>query len=198
MRVIGLTGGIASGKSTVAVLIRELGYPVIDADAVARDVVQPGQIGLARIIDHFGGNFLQGDGRLNRHALRLRIARDPESQQQLNRILHPLIRAEITDRLHTLAEQGHRLAFVEAALMIESGSHERYEAIILVTAPESTRLRRLVNRDNMSHEQAKALMARQWDDARKRIHATHEIVNDGAKDALPAKLEAILRDLHIR
>ena len=192
MRVIGITGGIASGKSAVEALLG--GFPVIDADKVSREVVEPGQPGLAGIQARFGDEYLI-DGKLNRQKMRQLIAKDQTAQEELNAILHPLIAARIQEKLTALKEEP--VAFVSAALMLETGSYKRYDAVILVSAPLEIRLKRLVQRDGMSRDLARALIEKQWTDAQKRPYATVEIVNDGDLVDLKKRTEAALNQLGI-
>lgn len=194
MKVFGITGGIASGKSAVESLLDP--HPVVDADQVARDVVAPGTKGLQSVSDHFGPAILLPDGQLNRAALRQQIAADRAAQQKLNQILHPIIIEEIKRRLAKLAET-HAVAFVSAALMMESGSFRNYDGVILVSAPEAERLRRLMARDGMDEQTARALMARQMPDAEKRPHCDVEIVNDGSLAELEQKTRAALQQLGV-
>lgn len=192
-RVIGITGGIASGKTAVENFLAA--FPVINADDVSREVVAPGQPGLAAIVEHFGEEILQADGTLNRKALRRIIARDQAAQQQLNQMLHPRIGAAIQAKLAAL--QHEPVVFVSAALMMETGSYQRYDAVILVSAPTEIRLARLLARDQMDVEVAKALMAKQWPDEKKRPLATVEIVNDGDLELLLQRTQAALATLGI-
>lgn len=193
MLVIGLTGGIAAGKSQVERLIAAR-YPVIDADVVAREVVAPGQPALADIVADFGAEVLQPDGALDRTQMRARISSDADARARLNQLVHPRIYASIEARLATLRDS-HDAAFVSAALMIETGSFRRYDRILLVSAPYEVRLARLAARDNMDPALARRLMAAQADDDEKRRHADVEIVNDGDLDTLIQKTDAAMRAL---
>jgi len=195
MKTIGLTGGIASGKSSVSRILKH--YPEIDADQVSRDVVAPGSPGLQMIVTVFGPEILQEDGALNRARLRKLIAHDPLAQQKLNAIMHPIIIAVIQDRLQTLAATGESLAFVSAALMMESGSYRNYDAVILITAPRETRLKRLLQRDNMDRETAEKLMDRQWSDEKRRPLAHAEITNNGDLQDLETNVKKVLESLQI-
>lgn len=195
MKVVGITGGIASGKSEVERILAQH-HPVIDADQTSRQVVAPGSRGLAMVVDAFGKDILQADGALDRAALRTLIASDKTAQQRLNAILHPLIGQTIMGELAQLAAAGTPLAFVSAALMLESGSYKRYDRILLICAPQETRLQRLIARDGMDEELARALMGKQWADDKRRPYAQHIIENDGDLEALrrtTAHLEAELR-----
>lgn len=176
MRTFGLTGGIASGKSTVAGMLAA--YPHIDADLVSREVVAPGSPGLQKLVAAFGQQILNPEGSLDRARLREKIAASAQVQQQLNAILHPLIIQTIKNRLCELEKAGEPLAFVSAALMMESGSYLNYDGIILVTAPEEVRFQRVLARDGMDPQSARNLMARQWTDEQRRPLATVEIANN--------------------
>ena len=195
MRAIGLTGSIASGKSSVCRILDA--FPIIEADLVAREVVEPGQVGLARVVDAFGPDVLMEDGRLNRSALRTIIANSGEAQQQLNGILHPLIIGEIQARIQRLRDRSEAVVFICAALMLETGSYRNYDTIVLITAPFEKRLRRLLQRDGMDEETARNLMSRQWPDERKRPLATVEIVNDGTLEDLEARTWDAMARLNI-
>lgn len=197
MRVFGLTGGIAAGKSTVASQLRQRGWPVIDADLVARAVVEPGQPGLLEIQEKFGPAYIQPDGTLNRSAMRMRIANDPQAQAELNAILHPKIRQHIQNQLAELKATGHKVAFVEAALMIEAGSYRQYDGVLLVTAPYWQRVRRVQQRDGMAIADVRALIKRQMPDWQKRKYATCEVRNGGSQSQLVEQVELALQQLGI-
>ena len=196
MNVYGLTGGIASGKSVVERMLAET-YPVIDADVVAREVVAPGSEGLTRVAEAFGDQVLQADGNLNRTALRHIIAHSKEAQQTLNGILHPMIGASIQDTLTALAQDGNPVAFVSAALMLETGSYKRYDAVLVICSSEETRLARLLGRDDMDEASARALMAKQMPDAQKRELASYVIENNGSFKTLRKRLNKVLAAIKI-
>lgn len=192
-RVIGITGGIASGKSVVEALLA--GYPVIDADRVAREVVAPGHEGLKAVVAAFGPDILLSDGGLDRRKLRGVIAHDKRAQATLNSILHPLIGKAIVEKIQALSDEP--IVFVSAALMLETGSYKRYDDVIFISAPAAVRLERLLARDGMEAEIAKKLMAKQWPDEKKRPLATVEIVNDGDIPTLVERTKAALARLNI-
>ncbi len=155
---IGLTGGIASGKSTVARRFTELGVPVIDADAAARAVVAPGTPGLAAVSARFGPGVLADNGELDRRALRDLIFKDPALRQDLEAILHPLIRADM--------EQSAELAVgpyvvMDIPLLVEGGSRDRVDRILVVDVDEAVQLQRVVARDGCTEQQARAILASQ-------------------------------------
>jgi dephospho-CoA kinase len=155
---IGLTGGIASGKSTVAQRFSELGVPVIDADESARIVVAPGSPGLAEIIGKFGENLLTTDGALDRRSLRNLIFSDPGRRRELEAILHPLIRADM-ERRASVASGPYLVMAIP--LLIESGSRDRVDRILVVDVDEQVQLNRLMARDRCTVEQARAILAAQ-------------------------------------
>jgi dephospho-CoA kinase len=155
---IGLTGGIASGKSTVAQRFAELGVPVIDADESARIVVAPGSAGLAEVVGKFGENLLTADGALDRRSLRNLIFSDPSRRRELEAILHPLIRADMEHRA-TVASGPYVVMAIP--LLIEGGGRERVDRVLVVDVDEEVQLKRLMERDGGTMEQAKAILAAQ-------------------------------------
>jgi dephospho-CoA kinase len=156
---IGLTGGIASGKSTVTQRFAELGVPIIDADVASRAVVQPGSVGLQQVVDRFGLAILGTDGELNRAALRTQIFTDPTRRKELEAILHPLIRAHME---HQAKGVVFPYLIMAIPLLIESGSpRSRVDRILVIDVDEDTQMRRLVERDGSSIEQARAILASQ-------------------------------------
>lgn len=161
MRVIGLTGGMGSGKSTAAAWFSTLGLPVLDADQVARQVVEPGSPALAEIARRFGSAVLQPDGRLDRGALGERVRQDVEARRALEAITHPRIQQAMTHRLEQFRALGHEVAVVEAALMVETGSFQRYDAIVLIDASEPTRVERIARRQGIEREKAAQWVATQ-------------------------------------
>ena len=156
---IGLTGGIASGKSTVSQRFAELGVPVIDADVASRSVVEPGRPGLAQVVQRFGSGVLAADGRLDRRTLRNQIFKDPSLRQALDFILHPLIRAEMERE----AQQANGPYVVMAIpLLVEGGSAgKRVDRVLVVDVDEALQIERLGARDGSSEEQARAILASQ-------------------------------------
>lgn len=195
MRIIGLTGGIASGKSTVAQMIREAGYPVIDADEVARHVVSPGQPALILIRDSFGEDVFQSDGQLNREALGKRVFHDPEERAQLEAITHPRIAEETAKRIQALGEEGHSLVFYEAALLIETGRANTVNKLILVAASPEKQVARLSQRDGFDEQDARARLAAQMPLDEKRPFADFIVENDEGIEELTEKVMTLLKTL---
>jgi dephospho-CoA kinase len=173
---IGLTGGIASGKSTVAARFKELGIPVIDADDVARSVVAPGEPGLAQVIERFGSGVLAANGELDRRALRELIFADPTSRRDLEGILHPLIRADM--ERHESAATGP-YAILAIPLLVEGASRGRVDRILVVDVDEDVQLERLITRDGSTAEQARAIVLAQASRADRLAAADDVLTNEG-------------------
>jgi dephospho-CoA kinase len=191
MRVWGLTGNIGSGKSTVARLLAARGVPVVDADQVAREVVQPGTQALREIAARWP-SVLAPDGSLDRKALAARDFADAKERAELNRIVHPRIAEEVSSRLGALAGKGHPVAVYEAALIVENRLHEGLDGLVVVTAPEAAQLARLRERDGMSDAEARARLASQLPAADKLLHATFVIDNQGSEAELEAQVDRLL------
>ncbi len=179
MRVIGLTGGIASGKSTAARTLAELGARVVDADEVAREIVAPGQPALAEIVRAFGRDMLLPDGTLDRKRLGALVFADDDKRRQLNAITHPRIALETAARLGKLRDDGVPVAVYEAALLVENGIHKGLDGLIVVACDEATQLRRLVDRDGFSEAEARARIAAQASVAEKIAAATWVVDTSG-------------------
>jgi len=195
MHLVGLTGGIATGKSTVANILRELGVPVLDADLAARKVVEPGEPALQSLVDAFGSEILDASGNLDRAAMRDRIIADPDARKTLESITHPAIRMHIATKLGALAQEGHAAAVVEAALLVESGGYKLYADLIVVSCDPAEQFRRVVARDGQTAEQAHGIIAAQMSMADKEMRATHVIRNDGDLDDLRAQTHAVWTEI---
>ncbi|HEY1695640.1 MAG TPA: dephospho-CoA kinase [Polyangiaceae bacterium] len=154
MHVFGLTGGIASGKSTVAARFRRRGVPVIDADALAREVVAPGTDGLRALVDAFGPEVLGPGGALDRKAMARIVFSDEAALRKLNAVTHPRITALGIERAASLAAKGEPLACYEAALIVENGVVEAFRPLVVVACPEEVQLARVRARDGASQEDA--------------------------------------------
>jgi dephospho-CoA kinase len=154
--VFGLTGGIACGKSTVTKVFRANGVPIVDADIVARQVVELGKPGLQEITKCFGEDYLNEDGTLNRAKLGDKVFHDRIAMYALNSIMTPLLKKEVQKQFTELFYEGHRLIGYDAALIIEMGHADRYRPLIVVNCPFQTQIDRLIKRNNLTYEQAKA------------------------------------------
>lgn len=156
MITFGLTGGIASGKSTVSNTLTKLGVPLVDADIVARQVVEPSTEGLKAIIDLFGHGVLLEDGTLDRPKVANFVFHDAKLMAQLNAIMAPLINAESTNQIAYLHAQGHELVGYNAALICEMGNADKYRPLIVVQCPQDTQIERLMKRNDLTFDQAMA------------------------------------------
>lgn len=156
MHLFGLTGGIASGKSTVAARIRERGVPVIDADELAREVVLPGSAGLRALLEAFGPGIVDDGGMLQRKALAAIVFADAAQRRRLNAITHPLIAALARERAAALAAGGASLGCYEAALLVETGASNRYRPLVVVSCPEHVQIARIRARDAATEAEATA------------------------------------------
>ncbi|MEW6434293.1 MAG: dephospho-CoA kinase [Myxococcota bacterium] len=192
MQVFGLTGGIATGKSTVSRLFAEKGMPIIDADLVAREVVEPGQPALAEIAARFPG-VVGADGRLDRAKLGERIFGDPTERAALNAITHPRIQAAVLEKTRQLAEAGAPRVLYDAPLLIENGLHRGMHGVVLVVAPPDVQRARLMQRDGLSAEAALARIASQMPLDEKRAHATWIVDNGGALEDTRRQVDEIYR-----
>lgn len=186
---VALTGGIASGKSTVANVFRKLGVPVIDLDQVARDVVTPGSTGLKQLQNCFGEEILDDNGALRREHLRKRIFSDAGTRRKVNNILHPLILAETEKQLDELRAP---YAIVEIPLLAETELARQYQRVLLVDLPEDLQVERLVKRDGLTETDARAALGAQATRNERLALATDVILNTGS----PETLESQVKTLH--
>lgn len=199
IHLFGLTGGLASGKSTVAARLRANGVPVIDADELAREVVRPGSEGNEAVVQAFGPSVRLPDGSLDRARLASIVFGDPEKRRLLNSILHPRIGALTAERAAALDAAGHRLACYEAALLVENGIADAFRPLVVVAVPEDVQVARAMARDAASEEQVRARIAAQLPLAAKVAAADYVIENAGNRVETERRtdevLEAIRRKL---
>ncbi|TAL16502.1 MAG: dephospho-CoA kinase [Frankiales bacterium] len=195
MLMVGLTGGIGSGKSAVSRLLAEHGAVVIDADLVAREVVEPGTEGLAEVVAEFGERVLRPDGTLDRPKLGALVFADPEKLQALNGIVHPLIGQRTADLLAQARAAGARVLVHDVPLLVESHLAEAYDAVVVVAAEPETQLHRLTTLRGMSEQEARQRIAAQAPLADKLAVATHVIANDGPLEELAAQVDRLWHDL---
>lgn len=191
--MIGLTGGIGSGKSVVAGMFRELGAAVIDADLVARQVVEPGQPALAELVRDFGAGILDAAGRLDRKRLGELVFASPEARKKLNAITHPRIAAETARQTAELFARGEPVVLYEAALLVENGMHRTFGDLIVVSAPREVQLARVMARDGLGRDEAAARLDAQLPLDRKLEVATYVIDNAGSLDDTRRQVEATWR-----
>jgi len=188
--VIGLTGGIGSGKSAVSRCFEDLGVPVIDADLAARDAVEPGQPALAEIAAAFGADLVRDDGSLDRARLRERVFADPDARRRLEAILHPRIRARMRERLAALPSGTPYAVFV-IPLLFETGQSDQVDRVLVVEAPESVRIARVTDRDGVPQDQVRRILAAQCSDEDRAAGADDLIRNEGSESDLAAKVVAL-------
>lgn len=194
MFLVGLTGGIGSGKSTVAELFAARGAGVIDADRIARDVVAPGTPGFAAVVERFGDEVVAPDGGLDRARLADIVFADDEARQDLNEIVHPRVGGRIADRLGELADRDG-IVVLDVPLLVEAAAGRDYEAIVVVTAPEDVRVDRVLESRGMSADQARARIRSQASDEERLALATHVIDNSADRDALEREVDRVWADL---
>lgn len=189
--IIGLTGGIATGKSTVGSMLAGLGARLVDADAVAREIVLPGEPALEAIVSSFGQAVLQPDGTLNRSALGGIVFQDPDALAKLEAITHPAIRKRMWDRIHTYAEENpDGLIIGDVPLLYETKQESLYEGVLVVYVPEEQQIARLMKRNAMPEEEARRRVSLQLDIEEKRRRADWVIDNSGT---LEETQEQVLR-----
>jgi dephospho-CoA kinase len=195
MFVIGLTGGIASGKSTVSRMLARLGAVIVDADVLAREIVRPGRPAWRDIVRHFGREILRPDGELDRKALARRIFGDPETRQLLNRLTHPRVVEQTAAILESLAREGRcRVAVVDAALFFEAGMERLVDEVWVVKVSEETQIRRLVERDGLSPEEARQRLAAQMP-LEERLRRAHRVIdNEGPEEQTWRQVLALWRE----
>lgn len=191
IRVIGLTGGIASGKSSVARFFTERGIPVIDADQLARDAVGPGSPALAQIISLFGREVLNHDGTLDRKRLGDIVFSDPGKRRSLESILHPEIRRYSEEKIAQAAAAGHKRLIYMAPLLIEAGAVDRVDDIWVVTVRPEIQLQRLMQRDGINLEQAQRIVDSQMPLAEKERYGSVVIDNSGSEADTRMFLETV-------
>ena len=189
---VGLTGGIASGKSTVGAMLADLGCVVTDADALVADLYRPGEPGAQAVADLFGAEMLKADGSVDKEALGRSVFADAASRKRLEQAIHPLVGRRYLQILES-AGDGSVVVF-EVPLLAETGGRGRYDAVITVEAPSEVRLDRAVER-GLDRDQAQARMEAQARTEDRRAAADHVIENDGGLDQLRAQVETVLSAL---
>jgi dephospho-CoA kinase len=195
LRVFGLTGGIGSGKSTVAGLLRDRGVPVVDADALAREAVAAGSAGLAQVVEAFGKDVLDAAGDLDRKRLGALVFDNADDRRRLNAITHPIVRQLSQQRFAELDRQGVELAAYDVPLLFEVGLDQVMRPVVVVNASEGTQIHRVVRRDGLSEAEARARIRAQLPLAEKRARADHVLENDGTLEELALQVDALLARL---
>lgn len=184
--IVALSGGIASGKSTVANLFSQLGVPIVDADIIARQVVKKGTFALSQITEHFGRQILLADGELNRTKLRDIIFHSEQQRQWINQLLHPIIQQETQQQI---AQINYPYVIWAVPLLIENNLQQYANRVLIIDTPPDLQLARLLKRDNISENLAKSMLSSQISNAQRVSFADDVIVNDGHTSALTSQVE---------
>jgi dephospho-CoA kinase len=196
MLLVGLTGGVASGKSTVSRILEGEGATLIDADQIARELVRPGTPAFLELIQAFGKNILREDGALDRKKLAARIFSDPQQRNILNRVLHPKIGEEIQRRIEEVAKRDPAaIVILDAALLLEVGNHGKMDKVIVVTSRAEQQLERLKDRDGMAPEDARKILASQMPQEEKLKAADYVLRNEGSLEETEKRTKEIFREL---
>jgi dephospho-CoA kinase len=196
MLKVGLTGGIASGKSTVSEIFASFGAKVLDADEVAREVLLPGQPAWARLRQAFGQEFFHPDGKVKRKQLRKLVFADPEKRSQLNAIVHPEVMKEINRRAEIFSSSVQtEVLLVDVPLLLEVGLAKRFDKIVVVYVSESVQINRLLQRDGISEEEAKQALKVQMALSKKVEQADYVIDNSGTLEETQAQVRKVWEEL---
>ncbi|WP_040229134.1 dephospho-CoA kinase [Bhargavaea cecembensis] len=190
--IIGLTGSIASGKSTVSRMLAERGFPIVDADLVARIVVEPGRPALDAIRDAFGDRVILGDGSMDRALVGELIFNDPAQRKKLNDIIHPAIREEMLRQRDQFLADGARTVIMDIPLLFESRLQHFVDKVLVVSVTEKTQLRRLMDRNGFTEQEARARISSQLPISEKEKGADAVIYNNGTLEETERQLDRIL------
>lgn len=188
MKIIGLTGGIGSGKSTVARSLQEHGFPIVDADVIAREIVEPGQPALAELTKEFGEDILNADGSLDRGLLASRAFTNKDTTQRLNNITHPRINQRTQELFDEARENGAEAVIYDMPLLIDKGLHKDMDATIVVHAAEHVRLERLTTKRGLDVDDVRRRINAQIDDETRKQHADILLDNNGTEEDLTKQI----------
>jgi dephospho-CoA kinase len=194
MKLVGLTGGVGSGKSTVAEMMRELGAQVVDADEATHAVYEPGSPGFDAVVREFGDEYVAG-GHIDRSRLGELVFHDDDARRRLNSIVHPLVRDWMAQRTAEAAERGAEVVVQDVPLLFENGLERLFSTVVLVYAPEEVQVERLVSARGFTPERARAMIAAQMPIESKRGLAHHVINNSGAREDTQAQVRAVWKQL---
>lgn len=195
--LIGLTGGIATGKSTVSRMLLTLGETVIDSDQIARQVVEPGELAYLKIVQHFGEHILHEDRTINRKALGAIVFTHPEERKVLEEITHPIILDEMQRQAKIALSAGAPRVFFDVPLLIEIGMHKQVDKVVVVYTDETTQLYRLMERDGLSREEALKRMRAQMPIDEKVKYADYILENNGTISELELKVKRLIDYLNM-
>jgi dephospho-CoA kinase len=194
LKLIGLTGGAGSGKSTVAEMLRELGAAVVDADEASHAVYAPGSPGFDAVVKEFGRDFVR-NGQIDRARLGELVFHDEDARGRLNAIVHPLVRGWMAERTVEAQDKGAEVIVHDVPLLFESGLEKLYSDVVLVHVPEKVQLRRLVDGRGVTEDRARGMIAAQMPIDEKRGRAQHVIDNSGTRDSTRAQVEKVWAEI---
>jgi dephospho-CoA kinase len=195
MKVVGLTGGIGTGKSTVSKMIEEIGIPVIDADKISKAIVEKRSPILKKIVEEFGIEVINPDGTLNRKKLGKIVFENAEKREKLNSIMHPAVKRKIVEEISALKKAGNKICVIDVPLLIESGFTDLVHKLIVVYANESIQVKRIIERDNLTEDEAMKRIKSQMPFEEKRKYADYILDNSKSMEFTKEQLINILRDI---
>ena len=190
VKLVGLTGGVGSGKSTVAAMLRELGAEVVDADEASHAVYEPGTPGFAAVVREFGPEYVR-DGRIDRKALGELVFKDPRARQRLNAIVHPLVREWMAERTAEALARGAEVVVQDVPLLFENKLEGLFSTVVLVWVPREIQVERLVRGRGFTPERAREVIGAQMPIDEKRSSATNVIDNTGTRESTRAQVETL-------
>ncbi len=197
MKWIGLSGGLASGKSTVANILRRKGLPVLDADQIAKDVLQNGTLGLKKVLETFGKDLIGSDGELNRQKMAQLVFNSPSDLQKLEAIVHPLVQEKVKETRKNLEEKGNKIAFYDVPLLFEKNLQSHFDATVLVSCSQALQRSRMKSRNRWTDEEIEARLKSQLPLSKKEKIAKFIIYNNSTLDQLETQVEQFLISLQL-
>jgi dephospho-CoA kinase len=196
MLIVGLTGGVASGKTAVSQVFKEEGAYIIDADQIARELVQPHQLSWNELIRAFGQEILQEDGSIHRKKLADKVFADPKERKLLNQVLHPRIKEEMDRRTREIEQKDpEAIVVIDAALLVELGDHQGMDRVIVVTSTERQQIQRLKDRDGADQEEARKILSSQMAPEEKLKVADFVIRNEGSLNEVRRRAKEVFQEL---
>jgi dephospho-CoA kinase len=196
MLIVGLTGGVASGKTAISQILKEEGAYLIDADQIARELVQPHTATWNELIKVFGKEILQEDGSIHRKRLAAKVFSDPEQRNLLNQILHPRIKTEMNKRVKEIGQKDpNAIVVIDAALLIELRDHQEMDKVIVVTSTEKQQIERLKKRDGVNQEEAQRVLSSQMPLEGRMKVADFVIQNEGSFEETRRRVKEVFQEL---